>query len=456
MLRAWVRGRRYLGVVFFITGTFLGFAQATQGGGQTVPKQNPDAEALLQQGFQLHQQGRFAESIPILEQVRLSAPRNYFANLLLGIDLLRSGKAVEAIPRLKLASLVRPSEEFPEDYLAEAEASLGNNALAAEAYRRALQRGHNSEQATEAWAGFALERFRQIGESLRASQRGLEAIRRIQAAAVNRQGSRPSTQNFDTSIPILERRLQLKPQKDAVAVTETRYQLSLCYATAAGQAAERLRSAADGQMDANIENKAAAFRLRGDVLLRLQGDGTAAQAEYKKSVALEPNNPTLLERLAEAQLSSGDMDAARESAKAALAIDPHQRDALRTLVALAMNAHDYEQALPLLRQLSTEAPGDPAIAIELGRALAQTGQPDEALKWLGSALAAGYPDEKGSSHALQARLLRKLGREQEAVKAEAESRRLSDMYQSHSHATQESQPQRPASAATTAGPDGTR
>jgi tetratricopeptide (TPR) repeat protein len=421
-----------------------------------VPKQNLDAEALLQQGFQLHQQGRFAESIPVFEQVRRSNPRDYFANLLLGIDLLRSGKAIEAIPRLKLASLVRPSEEFPEDYLAEAEASLGNNALAAEAYRRALQRGHNSEQATEAWAGFALERFRQIGESLRASQQGVEAIRRIQAAAEKREGARLNTRNCEMSIPILERRLELKPQKDAVAATETRYQLSLCYATAAGEAAERLRSGADGQMDAQIEDKAAAFRLRGDVLLRLKGDGTAAEAEYKKSIALEPKNPALLERLAEAQLSTGDIDAARESAKAALAIDPHQRHALRTLAALAMNAHEYEQALPLLRQLSTEAPGDPATAIELGRALAQTGQPDEAVRWLVSALAAGYPDEKGSSHALLARVLRKLGREREAAKADAESRRLSDIYQSRSHTTEESQPERPTSAATTAGPDGTR
>ena len=417
-----------------------------------MPKQNPDAEALLQQGFQLHQQGRFAESIPILEQVRRSNPRDYFANLLLGIDLLRSGKAVEAIPRLKLASLVSPSEEFPEDYLAEAEASLGNNALAAESYRRALQRGHNSEQATEAWAGFALERFRQIGESLRESEQGLDAIRRIQAAAESKKDSRSNTQNCDTSIPIFERRLELKPQKSAVQVTETRYQLSLCYATVAGEAAERLSSGADGQVDDKLEDKAAAFRLRGDVLLRLKGDGAAAQAEYKKSVALEPKNPVLLERLAEAQLSTGDMDGARESAKAALALAPHQREALRTLVALAMNDHDYEQALPLLRQLSTEAPGDLSIAIELGRALAQTGQPDEALKWLGSALAAGYPDEKGSSHALLARLLRKLGREQEAVKAEAESRRLSDRYQSHRHTTEETSTAQTPSLATSKEP----
>src|SRR5579863_8297647 len=52
--------------------------------------------ALLKQGFSLHQQARFAESIPILERARKLEPQDYFANLLLGIDLLRTGKANES------------------------------------------------------------------------------------------------------------------------------------------------------------------------------------------------------------------------------------------------------------------------------------------------------------------------------------------------------------------------
>jgi predicted Zn-dependent protease len=84
-----------------------------------------------------------------------------------------------------------------------------------------------------------------------------------------------------------------------------------------------------------------------------------------------------------------------------------------------------------LRQLAQEAPGDRTVQVELGKALAQTGEPQEALGWLASALAAGYPDEKGALHALLGRLLRKLGRENEAVRAEAEARRLSDAFQAH-------------------------
>ena len=54
-------------------------------------------ESLLHRGYDLHQQARFAEAVPILEQAHKLAPQDYFANLLLGIDLLRVGKASQAI-----------------------------------------------------------------------------------------------------------------------------------------------------------------------------------------------------------------------------------------------------------------------------------------------------------------------------------------------------------------------
>ncbi len=372
---------------------------------------------MLHQGFDLHRQARFSEAIPVLERARQLHPGDYFANLLLGIDLLRTGKPSEALSRLELAARTRPAEEIPEDYLGEAEASLGRYAQAAEAYQQAVERGHDSEQALEAWAGFALERFRQIGEGLRASTAGVATIRRLQHVAA---------QPADTlvchgSIPALERALAQKPP--SAAQLDTAYQLSICYAVAAGKAASQLQS--------NAEDQAALDRVRGDVLLRLKGDAKAAEDEYRKAIALRPRDPALLERLAEAESTQGNTEAARQSAEAALAIDPHQREALRTLVSLAMSNRDYDQALPRLRQLTVEAPGDPTVQVELGTALAQSGQAAEALQHLGPALAAGYPDEKGALHALEARILHQLGRDEEAAKAAAEARRLSDAFQEH-------------------------
>jgi Flp pilus assembly protein TadD len=95
-----------------------------------------------------------------------------------------------------------------------------------------------------------------------------------------------------------------------------------------------------------------------------------------------------------------------------------------------MNNRDYEEALPWLEKMKAESPKDRKVEVELGKALAQTGKPAEALTNLQDALAAGYPDEKGALHSLEARLLRELGRNADAAKAADEAKRLSNAFQS--------------------------
>jgi predicted Zn-dependent protease len=393
------------------------------------PPHEDQFKALLEQGFQLHQQARFAEAIPLLERARRLEPGDYFANLLLGIDLLRIGKAIEALPRLELAARSRPGEEIPEDYLAEANATLGRYAQAAEGYQQAVKRGHGSEQAVEAWAGFALERFRQIGVSLRASDAGVATVRRLMAAS-----AKPAARMVcDGPIAALERKLALQPAgRPTSSEMDVAYKLSICYAVEAGKAA--------GQLQDTAVDVAALHRLRGDVLLRLKGDAPRAEQEYRQAIALRPGDPALIEELAEAQMSAGDTAGAKQSALAALAIDPQQREALRTLASLAMSNRDYEEALPRLRTLNAESPGDRAVQVELGRALAETGKAGDALRYLAPALAAGYPDEKGALHALEARVLRVLGRDAEATKAAEEARNLSDAFQNRSRNTMGEKP----------------
>lgn len=375
-------------------------------------------QALLKQGFALHQRAQFVEAIPVLERARRLEPEDYFANLLLGIDLLRTGKPSEALPRLEFAARKNPGEEIPEEYLGETETRLGHFARAAEAYRQAVERGRGSEQSLEAWAEFSMERFRQIGESLRASDEGVATVRKLQAAAANPGGSLVCS----GSIAVLEGRLAGKPAgSPSQAALNTAYELSICYAVEAGKAAE--------QLQASGGDAAELHRLRGDVLLRLKSDPAGAEREYTQAIAQRAGDPALEERLAEAQLSAGEPDAARQSAEAALSIDPHRTAAQRTLASLAMSNRNYDQALPWLQQLATEAPSDLAVQVELSKALAQTDHAKEALQHLTPVLAAGYPDEKGALHSLEARLLRSLGRDAEAASAAAEARRLSDQFQ---------------------------
>jgi predicted Zn-dependent protease len=196
--------------------------------------------------------------------------------------------------------------------------------------------------------------------------------------------------------------------------------LEMCYSSEAERTAVRLKAESD---------QGAAHQLQGDVLLRLRGDAAGALAQYQEALKSRSKDPRLHERLAEAYTRLGDVKHARSAALAALAIDPHRSAALRILGSLAMNNRDYDQALPWLRRLVQEEPADRSVHVELAKALAQTGNAAEALQQLAPALAAGYPDEKGALHALEARVLRELGRDDEAAKAAAEARRLSDAAQ---------------------------
>jgi Flp pilus assembly protein TadD len=80
--------------------------------------------------------------------------------------------------------------------------------------------------------------------------------------------------------------------------------------------------------------------------------------------------------------------------------------------------------------MKAESPKDRKVEVELGKAQAQTGKPAEALRNLEDALTAGYPDEKGALHSLEAALLRKLGRNADAARAADEAKRLSNAFQS--------------------------
>ena len=232
-------------------------------------------------------------------------------------------------------------------------------------------------------------------------------------------------------IPILEKKLEAR-SASAESATKTRHDLSLCYAVEADRAA--------AQLNANVQDQAALHQLRGDVLLRLSNDAAGAQSEYKQAIALRGRDPALYERMAEAQMSAGDPEGARQSAMAALEIDPHRRAAMGTLATLSMNNRDYEQALPWLEKMKAESPKDRKVEVELGKALAETGKPAEALTNLQDALAAGYPDEKGALHSLEARLLRELGRNADAARASDEAKRLSNAFQSGSRSESRKKP----------------
>jgi predicted Zn-dependent protease len=231
------------------------------------------------------------------------------------------------------------------------------------------------------------------------------------------------------AIPALERGL------DAGAETAG-YWLELCYASEAERAAARI---------GELKNQAAFHRVRGDFLVRVKGDMQAATEEYVKARKLQPRDPLLAERLAQAYESIGDMQRAKQAAREALALDPRRAVPWRLLASVAMNERDYPNALASLNKLLVLRPNDAWTRVQLGVAYAQTGQPQQALANLQPVLAVGYPDERGALHAMLASVLRKLGREQEAQNAAAESDRLSNLFQQHGQGPATGQQSVPAS-----------
>jgi len=217
------------------------------------------------------------------------------------------------------------------------------------------------------------------------------------------------------AIPALERGLESGRETAA-------YWLELCYASEAARAAAQLGA---------LPNQAVFHRVRGDFLVRVKGDAEAATEEYAGARRLQPRDPAVAERLAQAYMSLGEMSRAQQAAHQALALDPHRTLALRLLAAMAMNERDYPGALVFLSEKLRMTPNDAWTQVQMGIAYAQTGRPQQALHNLQPALAAGYPDERGALHAMLAGVLRKLGREQEAQNAVAEANRLSDVFQQH-------------------------
>jgi tetratricopeptide (TPR) repeat protein len=217
------------------------------------------------------------------------------------------------------------------------------------------------------------------------------------------------------AIPSLER--GLKEGKETAA-----YWLIVCYGSVVGHAASQL--SAQGE-------EVAVHQIRGDILLTMKGDAPGAAAEYSEALRLRPKDADLLEKRAQAYLTQGDMEQARQNAEAALGLDPHRELALQLLIRIAMSERDYPQALAVLGRLARMEPDDKWTRVQLGAAYAQTGHPQDSVRYLQPVLKGGYADEKGALHSLLAGQLRKLGREQEAKVAADEAIRLADDFEEH-------------------------
>ena len=532
-------------------------------------------DSFLREGFELHQQGRFAQAITPLERAHRLQPEDYFANLLLGIDYLRTGQAHKALSFLGRASRAKPTDATALGYSAEAHAASGRVDLAIGALHAAKRRDP-SPRWRAALIRLYLARFRTISHELRLTKSGLARSYRLQAQAMRERNDPTESdtllrayslfpdlegieselahaeirrQRFDLARRFLQRARARNPEDlDMIAgeaylaahegdweVAETRLRELARRSRHRARAAlrewpdstplpDRLRHAVE-EGDASTTAAAARasdirelfatqnwdavasgvsptadspdelFRLgvaqarlkrfakavaplelarsdsqyrgeadywlalsyarlaeeetealsrdqsaspilhavRGEILLRLAGNGAAAAAEYRIAVGSTPGDPALWAGLAAAQNLAGDWDGARQSALKSLALDPNRALASRTFAEVCMQERDYAGAIPALKKVLGLEPTDIGAQFLLGTAYSQTGEHEQALQLLKAAERQGFPDEKGRLQYLLGTVLRKLNRPEEARAAFRRSQELADAFAKTSH-----------------------
>jgi tetratricopeptide (TPR) repeat protein len=172
------------------------------------------------------------------------------------------------------------------------------------------------------------------------------------------------------------------------------------------QANERLAVQSLAQFQQLDSDSARSHILLGDIYHQLERQDDA-QAEYEKSLALEPGNPAAMLGLASAYLSNNNIEKAKEIARAALERSPQDPE-LNLIVAETMVAQfQYTAAEPyLMKSLNVKPQMLGHVHALLGKVYSETGRTSDAIRQLKLGASS---DEDGSVHYLLARLYRQIG-----------------------------------------------
>jgi tetratricopeptide (TPR) repeat protein len=187
------------------------------------------------------------------------------------------------------------------------------------------------------------------------------------------------------------------------------------------KASERIAVAALARFEELAPHSAASFVMVGD-LFRDQRQMDNALGEYKKALAIDANDPGALLGTVVADLAGSKLDEAAAMDQSALASRPDDPQ-LNLLMAEVLAAGDhYSEMRPYLTKCLAGPPElQPRVHLLLGRADAQEGKNDEAIR---EYLVALPSDQDGSIHFQLSRLYRKTGNVAGAQKAEADAKAL--------------------------------
>jgi tetratricopeptide (TPR) repeat protein len=156
-------------------------------------------------------------------------------------------------------------------------------------------------------------------------------------------------------------------------------------------------------------------------------DWSTAAAEYQKAIDRQPNNSDLYEALGDADQRLRRLDDAARAYQTELKLSPHNAVALFNLGKMQVERGDPQRGVVLLRQAAEVSAPSAQISVYLGRGLADTAHPQEAVTWLEKSLAQN-PSQliQESAYFQLARVYRTLNRNADAERAAGELKRLKE------------------------------
>lgn len=428
---------------------------------QKLVSQRPnDAGLLMNLGMARYMAGHPADALGPLEKSARLDPSLAPASLFLGASLLDLGRPAEATPPLQRAAAAMPKNAGAREMLARAYLGGSQFTKAAIHYRALTELEPDNPKGwyglTRSYEGMseaALAALQQQSPSspllelivadVAVSQdkfpAALAIYRRVLEGAPPVGGLHEAVAELyeragkpEWAAEELEAVRRRSPAECAVRVAECgflagRFRESLAAAlqsrTPAGRywtirAANRLATEAVARLE-SLPPSVELRLVRAD-LAQSSGRKTDAVAELRAALVLSPGNPDIEAALAEALLQAHDLDEALPLLERLNRERPSNGTLLSLYGEALLEGQLIDRAIPILQQAVAAKGAPPSARASLGRAYVQAGRYEEALPHL---TAAARDDGNGDVHYQLGRAFQALGRPADAQKAMEEYRK---------------------------------
>jgi protein O-GlcNAc transferase len=398
-------------------------ARAHPGPGRrpSPPRQAPKAQdGRLQQALAWHQQGQLAPARALYEQLLGEQPTHADAWHLLGVLLLQTQQAPQALAHIDRALALQPGHAAAHANRGMALMALQHAKDAVLSYQRSLQLrpGHVE---TLVNLGIAQQAIKDHEAAVRSYAQALLLQPTHVKAACNQGVSLAAMGRLAEAIACYDRLLAQDPQQAQILCNRA---LAHC------QLGQHARALADCARVLELEPQhVMALRQKAHALQGL-GQPEEALRACELALSLEPDDAATLHQRGVLQQALGQLDAAFDSYARALAQKPAHVEAMNNQGTVLAEQKRWHEAIQRYQQAIALQPGFVEALQNMANALRECQQPLEALRCLDRALQ--IQADNAALHTSRGVVLRILGRNDEAFESHARALALDpQMAQAH-------------------------